>query len=118
MDVTVTRRYKAPYYYNQLGRYEFIGITKTNVHIEKGRLYGEDLPDENLTVIFSTPFDVLPIGYVRCYRMVENAPGMWVQQDVLHYHPSSNWLRVNGFDVTIDINFESLSGVIIEYMFL
>jgi hypothetical protein len=87
-----------------------------SIHREFNTLYGgTDITDRSVSITFTNPFQIYPIGDVRCWRMVPQN-GVWIRQNVLFTHAIENWLDTDHFELEIDPN-ESLTGVILQYLF-
>lgn len=86
-------------------------------HIESDRL--SDLVSRTVAISFVTPFSGIPAGieHLRVYRWAQVVTGKWAPKDVKHYFTSSSALTNEGFTLEIDTT-ESLTGVIVEYLFI
>ena len=84
-------------------------------NVQKGRLTG--LSSASVAVTFSTAFASTPItSLFEVFRYKEVVSGVWTKQSVKKNLGSATWLTSTGFSITIDSS-ESLTGVIIEYIF-
>lgn len=85
-------------------------------HIEGGRL--TELSSATVAVEFKAAFAAVPagVGNLRVYRIAAVVPGKYRDKDVRFYFASTGWLTTTGFEIVIDTA-ESLSGVIVEYLF-
>lgn len=85
-------------------------------HFEVGRLTG--LASASVSILFGTSFSAVPSGLanLKVYKFAEITSGKYEAQDVLYYFENSSPVTTDGFDLIIDSS-ESLTGVIVEYLF-
>lgn len=94
----------------------FSSLLLASGHIEAGRISG--LSSHTVTVTFDEPFTSQPYGFEpNVYRMAEQPDGTYRRQDVLWGFTGVNNPSATGFEIEIHSS-ESLTGVIIEYMYL
>ncbi len=93
-------------------------------HFEFARLTNanDEILSKTVTITFKKPFNSIPVGSdnLKVYRMKEvggTGSGKWKMYDVQYYFTSSTWLTVSGFSLQIEAA-ESLTGVILEYLFI
>jgi hypothetical protein len=77
-----------------------------------------NIASHTVEIEFTQEFESIPVGVpnLKIYRY-EAFEGAYILQDVLFTYPSTTWLTVTGFTITIDPS-ETLSGIILEYTFL
>jgi len=84
-------------------------------HFEAGVI--KDFDGYSTFVFFSEEFINTPIiVQFKLFRIVEIATDVFVNQDVLHNHPTNPWVTESGFIFDIDSE-ESLDGVELHYCF-
>jgi len=75
-----------------------------------------DFATRTVEVEFQTAFFDVPVGWIKAYRYEERSGGGFFVTDVVTYVPSLEWRTKVGFTIGIE-DYESLTGVIIEYRF-
>ena len=93
-----------------------LNFLREETHKERG--YSTGLSSRTVTVTFDVPFDNVPIGLsnLKVYRWQQVVAGKWRARDVQYYFTTSGSLTNTGFSLEIETT-ESLTGVIIEYLF-
>jgi len=94
----------------------FSSLLLASGHIEAGRVSG--LGSRTVSVTFDEPFSGQPYGREpNVYRIVEQPDGTYRRQNVLWGFTDASQPSTTGFSLTIHDS-ESLTGVIIEYLYL
>lgn len=96
------------------------GVADIRIHIEERRM--TNLSSYTVDVTFTEAFTTLPTGIanLRVYRIAEVTPGVTRAKDVRYRNienSDGSIVSLTGFSIEIDSN-ESLTGVIVEYLFL
>ncbi len=94
----------------------FSSLLLASGHVEAGRISG--LSSRTVSLTFDESFSSQPYGYEpNVYRIAEQPDGTYRRKDVLWGWTDASQPSTTGFELEIHSS-ESLTGVIIEYLYL
>jgi len=127
VDITLRRRAVDKDYFEKINKgyvSEANGAPSINqmpfFHWERGRLTDLDnsTDDHTISHTFLESFLEIPItNKFEVYRFADMGGGKYRKQEVLYYHAEDALPSLTGFEIEIE-DFEDLTGVIIEFVFL